>query len=167
MLAEVIPTAIPLHDRHGAVKAWALVDSHDWERVKGFRWYQAAIGYVVSAARSGRRAPKQYLHRFLLGLKPGDGREADHINRDRLDNRRANLRITTRGQNAQNVPGYNNGAARHSRHRGVAWHKGMNQWEAYATLSRRKHRLGFFDNEDEAAKVAREFRVAHMTHAID
>ena len=45
-----------------------------------------------------------YLHREVLGLTPGDGLETDHRNGDRLDNRRSNLRVATRAQNAQNVP---------------------------------------------------------------
>lgn len=167
MLSEVIPTGIPLRRRDGSVKAWALVDSDDWPKVKDFRWYQAAIGYVVSAAGPGRRAPKQYLHRFLTRLETGDGLEVDHINRNRLDNRRCNLRVTTRRQNAQNVPGYHNAAVKWSEHRGVAWHKQAGKWEAYGTLDRKKHRVGLFADELEAAEAARRFRAARMSHATD
>lgn len=167
MLSEVIPVAIPLRRKDGTVKAYALVDADDYERVRGFRWYQAAIGYCVAAAAKGRGAPKAYLHRVILGLTPGDGLEVDHINRNRLDCRRSNLRRVTRGQNAQNVPGYHKTAEKWSRHRGVSWHRQVGKWEAYASLHRVKHRAGLFDDEDEAAEAARALRAELMTHATD
>ena len=39
------------------------------------------------------------LHRFVMGLEPGDKRQVDHINRDKKDNRRCNLRIVTSSEN--------------------------------------------------------------------
>jgi hypothetical protein len=55
------------------------------------RWYlngSATAGYAVSTEHKRM----VLMSREILGLERGDKREADHENRDRLDNRRSNLR---------------------------------------------------------------------------
>lgn len=42
------------------------------------------------------------VHRWVMGLSKGDGKIVDHINGNRLDNRRVNLRLVTRSINALN-----------------------------------------------------------------
>lgn len=39
------------------------------------------------------------LHRFVMGLRPGDKRQVDHVNGDKRDNRRCNLRVVTCQEN--------------------------------------------------------------------
>jgi hypothetical protein len=89
-----------------------------------------------------------YLHRAVLGLPPGDLLRVDHINGDTLDNRRANLRVATTAQNAQNQ-GSRGGS---SRHRGVTWDKSRKKWMATATLDGRRRTIGRFGTEEEAAR---------------
>lgn len=43
-----------------------------------------------------------HLHRFVLGLSPGDGKIVDHINERRSDDRRANLRVASHSLNSLN-----------------------------------------------------------------
>lgn len=65
------------------------------------------------------------MHRFLL--KTPKGLETDHINRDKLDNRRSNLRIVSRTQNSINrdMPPNNT-----SGYKGVTWYKRDRYWQA-------------------------------------
>ena len=93
--------------RHGEQWLKALVDEPDWHRLRHAAWGIASKGYV-----SGRYERKrQYLHRVVCGLQPGqrwpDGSRIviDHLNRDPLDNRRANLRICTQKDNCANRGG--------------------------------------------------------------
>lgn len=74
--------------------AFTLVDAADRTRVEQFRWCLGADGY----ARGRVEQRVVLLHRFLFA----DARELDHANRDRLDNRRANLRPATSQQNSGN-----------------------------------------------------------------
>jgi len=60
------------------------------------------------------------MHRLILGLKFGDKREVDHINRDGIDNRKCNLRIVNRNQQNQNRRAVRN---RCSKYRGVCFAK--------------------------------------------
>lgn len=97
------------------------------------------------------------LHRWLLGLAVGDPRQGDHRNRNPLDCRLANLRVTTPAQNAQNV------GARSLLGRGVTRNKG--RYGAKVKVAGVQHWLGTFDTPQEAATVAAEARSRLMTHA--
>lgn len=75
----------------------AIVDDSDWEAVSPFKWYCSKNGYVVSGM--GKSVPV-YLHRFLMGFPKG--KMVDHINGDKLDCRRSNMRLCTNQQNTWN-----------------------------------------------------------------
>lgn len=155
---------IPLHDCHGDVVAHALVDLED-AHLAEHRWSPHVAGYAIRfvwIAGVGQRSI--LLHRVILDLKHGDGLQSDHVNGDRLDNRRANLRVVTHAQNGQNV------APRRgctSAFRGVSWDKVNEKWRAYARIDGRMHTLGRFAEEATAADVAARFRAEHMSHATD
>lgn len=143
----------------GAAGAVALVDDSDFALVAG-AWYLHDSGYAVRPASGG--APTIYMHRLILGLAPGDGMHADHINCNPLDNRRSNLRAVTCAVNAQNRAQRSFGT---SRFRGVYFHRGRGRWLARVMLNYRHHYLGYFDDEVEAAKVAEAYRREHMPFA--
>jgi HNH endonuclease len=91
---------LPLGGRRGPFRGYAIIDLEDAPRVAGLAWYRDVLGYVVHGTWRGGRTEKMRLHRALMD--PGS-LEVDHINGDKLDHRRANLRIVSHGQNAQNV----------------------------------------------------------------
>lgn len=84
-----------------------------------------------------------WLHHY--GVWPSH--EIDHINGDRADNRIANLRDVPRPTNMANKRA---GRGR-SQYIGVNWHEAMGRFEACITRDGRRHRLGFFEIEEEAA----------------
>ena len=74
---------------------FALVDDQDFESLNQFKWHQDkgyAYGYV-----EGKHI---YMHSLILNTPKG--LFSDHINRNRLDNRRENLRIVSHAENNQN-----------------------------------------------------------------
>lgn len=131
---------------------FALVDADDLELVSVCKWRLHEWGYAIGFSRGIR------MHRLILGLERGDPRLGDHINRDKLDNRRSNLRIVTPAQNSQNVPGFGGS----SQFRGVTWNKRLGKWQASVRLAGHTHYLGLFEVETDAADVARAFRIEHM-----
>lgn len=74
----------------------AVVDDDDYEFVNGFRWYLNK-GYAQSYAKG--RLYK--MHRLVMVVKRGQ--HIDHINHDKLDNRKENLRLCSRAQNNRNL----------------------------------------------------------------
>lgn len=150
---------IPLWSKDGQIHAWALIDKEDFAWLNQWHWTITPRGYVNRRVTIGiNKQTTIYMHRQILGLPHGDPHEADHINRNKLDNRRVNLRIVTRGQNAQNL----DSRGTTSPFRGVCWDRGRKKWMAYAGLNGCTHYLGHYDNEEEAAAVAAEFRRKHM-----
>ncbi len=102
------------------------------------------------------------MHREILGLALGDPLLVDHINRIRLDNRRANLRVVDRAQHAQNLSPRTGTT---SSYRGVFWNTREECWEASANLNGRAHYLGRFTSEREAGIAAAIWRRENMTHS--
>ena len=74
-----------------------LVDDEDLELIKPFSWFANAKNYVQGTKYRGVKKVRHYLHRLIMN--PPAHLQIDHINKDRLDNRRSNLRIVTRQEN--------------------------------------------------------------------
>lgn len=147
------------YDRTGRVRAEAIVDPETYVWACRYRWYMCGAGYFQRDQRIDGKRRRFLLHREILGLEHGDPLRGDHINRNPLDNRRANLRVATQSQNAQNC----NDKGGSSRFRGVS-RKGS-KWRAYGNLDNRFHHLGYFEDEEDAAAVAAAFRESQMSHA--
>jgi hypothetical protein len=156
---------VPLKDRYGNVRAEALVDAEDFERVAALgRWtlkvQKVGPGYAVYNRR-GR--PSIYMARLVMGLEPGDRREVDHISRDTLDNRKSNLRVCTHAQNRQNTKGHDNCT---SPHRGVSWDKERGKWKVQVKVDGRNRIIGRYADEDEAARAAVAARRELMPYSM-
>src|SRR5688572_10772522 len=87
-----MPT-IALANNRGVV----VFDEEDVELIGSRRWFLISPNGYAATILSGRQT---LMHRMLMG--PTEGQEVDHINGDRLDNRRANLRLCSRSQNLGN-----------------------------------------------------------------
>ena len=136
-----------------------LVDEVDTERVSRFTWWLTPEGYVYTVCRNsnGGWNRKLYLHRFILGLTPGDP-IVDHENGVKLDNRRINLRLSSKPMNVANQAIINWRGT--SRYRGVHWRKDTQRWVAGQKVNYRRVTIGCFDTEEEAAAAVAKFRIA-------
>ena len=85
----------------------------------------------------------------------------DHINRVRTDNRIANLREVTRGQNNQNSHRRKDNT---SGHPGVTWFTRTAQWRAYIQVNGKVHSLGYFSDFDAAVAARKTAEAVHHTH---
>jgi hypothetical protein len=151
---------VPLANRTRQIVAYALIDAQDAPLAE-HRWYLDAGHAARGGKPYARRTVRQkgiYLHREVLALDPDDPRKGDHINGDTLDCRKANLRIVTVAENAQNQ-GSRGGS---SEHRGVTWDKARGLWMATAMLNGKRTTIGRFVTEGEAAKAAAAWRAEHM-----
>lgn len=154
---------VPLRAKNGDIKAHALVDAADAAAVCQWQWFLASFGYAVRGKRVDGRLRMALMHREILGLVPFDGLEVDHINRDRLDNRRCNLRIVTKGEQRQNQMR----AGGTSKFRGVCWDKSRKRWRASIQVAGVWQHLGRFKSEETAAQVAHAARMRLMPFATD
>ena len=122
---------------------FATVDADDFERLSGLCWHVGAGGYVMTWL-AGRR--KEYMHRIVLNTPAGFA--TDHINRDQLDNRKANLRTCAQQQNTFNQRGSSSNA---SGFKGVSWKADICKWRARIMVNRREISLGAYATREQAA----------------
>lgn len=138
---------------------FAIIDAEDAEKILQHSWYLRCNGYAGRSARNpnGGNQITILMHRELIEVP--DGMFIDHINRDRLDNRKCNFRIVTRAQNMMNKSQYRNNT---SGFRGVTWMKSEQLWVARIDHNRKAIFLGYFKDPEEAARAydaaAREYR---------
>lgn len=122
----------------------ALVDDEDYERLSMFPWHISSRGYAV---RNSRGSGKELMHRALMGNPTG--REIDHINRNRLDNQKSNLRLSTHRENCCNQEG----RSITSQYKGVCWVKRCNKWQAQINVNKKTIFLGLFEHDIDAARA--------------
>ena len=131
-----------------------VLDEADHPLVRAHKWYalHGSTGKIYAYGRSTARA-SHYMHRLIMAAPSGVW--IDHINGDGLDNRRANLRIATAGQNRANA-GKNrhpSGKPRTSQYKGVNWDRSRGRWQAKIRADGHHRTLGRYDIEAEAARA--------------
>ncbi len=130
----------------------AIVDDVNYEWLNQWKWTYRPDRYTGYAVRNlprnkGKRVQVR-MHRFILNTPPG--METDHRNMNGLDNRRVNLRICTKGQNQMNT---RKRTGHTSRFKGVSWKTQDEKWEAKITVSGKRHHLGRYISEIDAAQA--------------
>jgi hypothetical protein len=135
---------IPLSGKNGAGK-FILVDDEDYAWLSQYRWYwsESRTGFHIHTQIEGRR---QEIHRLIL---PTEAQTVDHRNRNRLDNRRCNLRPATFSQNQANRDRLRNNT---SGYKGVHWLKAIQRYQTRIKYCRKLRYLGVFDCIREAAR---------------
>lgn len=119
----------------------AIVDAADFEALAALRWHARPDGYA--GGRIERRGA--LMHRVILSAPRGSA--VDHIDGDRLNNRRGNLRITDASGNARNRAA----RATASAYKGVR--RSKMKWAAQIRNGSKTDWLGTFANEEEAARA--------------
>ena len=128
-----------------------LANPRSWAAVAGRRKHVPEVFYAI---RSRDKAYKHLLmHRLILDAP--DHLEVDHIDGDGLNNRRSNLRLATKSQNASNRRVIKPGKS--SQYRGVCWNKKAGLWQASAHANRKGVYLGVFEREEDAAVAYDQF----------
>ena len=128
----------------------AIVDLEDYERISRFKWNinkSRHTSYAVRTTRAseGKRGNHIIMHREILLTDEA----VDHINRNGLDNRRANLRPATRSQNSRNASKRSDNT---SGFKGVGIYKPYGNWRARITVETGKRiTVGYFKTPLEAA----------------
>ena len=126
-----------------------LVDNDIFVRVTNYKWHLHSGGYCCRNFwnKKTKKYSIVYLHRFVMNAKKGE--EIDHINRNKLDNRRCNLRFSNRYEQMRNAK-YKVGMSGYT---GVTWHNQNNYWTAKIRIRGKRVHLGCFNNPKEASDV--------------
>lgn len=126
-----------------------ICDLDDLEMLKKSTWAKNAKGYAKCRKKTDGKMKTVLAHRLVMNALKGQ--IVDHINRNRLDNRKSNLRIVDTKANrvhAELRPGNNSGYA------GVERKK--NSWVAMITIDGKYSVIGRFPTKEEAIKARRK-----------
>jgi hypothetical protein len=129
-----------------------IVDDDIFELVSKMSWGISQSGYAIHHVwhKIPQKRQTIFLHR-LVNDTP-DGEITDHINQDKLDNRKSNLRTVDKSVNAHNskIPRNNT-----SGYKGVQWFKPHGLWSARIKVRGKTYHLGYF-HDIEGAVAARK-----------
>lgn len=128
-------------------KTFAIIDQSDYKIVSKYKWYLSS-GYATAHEKQIKGVrPSVFMHRLVR--KTPDGLFTDHINRNKLDNRKSNLRVCLAYQNMANVSKLKVKNKIHSNFRGVCWD--ANRWLASVKSNNKLYKIGRFKSELHAA----------------
>lgn len=115
-----------------------LFDINDYDLITQTSWYIHGGRYATASSGQFR---KMSAHRLLLN-NPVD-KQVDHINNNKLDNRKQNLRIVTPQQNSQN----------NKKVKGYYWNKKAKKWHTQIAVYGKNKHIGMYDTEKEARQA--------------
>lgn len=124
-----------------------LIDKDDYDIIKNYKFNIDSNGYVVNW-KVGK------LHRYIMGEIP-QGMVIDHINGNKLDNRKCNLRFATIQQNMWN-----------SKCKGYCYDKRANKWKVYLTNNGKIINFGYFNSEKEAMQKRKQVEEKYFGNFI-
>ena len=128
-------------------------DLNDYDKIKEYCWRENDQGYIVSYTKA-RNYIK--LHRLVMGFPES---LIDHINGERHDNRKSQLRMVNHTQNGCNHKLFKNNKSGHT---GVHWHKRDKMWYAYIRAEGKQIHLGRFEEKEDAIKARHEAELKYF-----
>ncbi len=130
-----------------------IIDDDDYGFIVKIKWYLHSSGYVKSSMG--------YLHHLIIG-KPSTGYEVDHINLNKLDNQRLNLRFLSVKENRKNKSTYKTS----SKFPKFA-HKHGNRFQSQVVINKRTIYLGTFDNQCQAHEAGVAYKKSLIMNKAD
>lgn len=121
---------------------YTLIDTEDLEKIKPYYFYKDTYGYYVTCKASDKIGHTFYLHRFITDCPKG--LVVDHLNHNRADNRKENLKVCTLQDNRKNMPVI-----------GVVLLEHTDKWTASVKDGEGIKYLGVYDTFDEAVEAFR------------
>ena len=119
-----------------------LADVEEIEKLKRYSWCVSAQGYAVANIKG--KVVK--INRYILGLDNCAGKIVDHINRNKLDNRKVNLRYCTSKDNARNTS-----VSKSSKTQVLGVRKTKyGKYNVRIVADRKEHHIGNFETIEEA-----------------
>jgi hypothetical protein len=145
---------IELCGNQRVIKGEAIIDAKDLPLVVSYHWTFYG-GYAQC------RKENLYLHHLILhGSTLLSGVECDHINNNKLDNRRCNLRYCNHAQNMMNRVLLEK--KNKSGYRGVSWCPVKKKWRVVISYNRQYKHIGYYKNKEFAAKAYNEAAIQYF-----
>jgi hypothetical protein len=146
------------------IEQWRLIDRyHNYECSSHGRVRNNVSGRVLKLCENSRgyftvrlckngKALTRKVHKLVAEAfidNPNDKKCVDHIDRNKKNNYRYNLRWSSSQENSRNRTKQSNTS---SQYIGVSWYKQNKKWCARIRTNEGHKHLGYFDDEEEAAR---------------
>lgn len=133
---------------------YAIVDNEDCEWLSQWKWYFSRYAY-----RSERTSGiKKYIAMHRLVTNVAQDMHTDHIDGNKLNNRKANLRVCSNRENRQNRVLTRDNT---SGFKGVVWREDTRKWQAAIKVNDRKFYLGTYSDITDAARAYDKAAIKH------
>jgi hypothetical protein len=154
-----------LYSENQEISGIAIIDLEDVENVSLYKWHSSPKTKYVQSSKTKNR-PMLHLHHLVMNFNKSENKNlmVDHINRDRMDNRKENLRIVNFTENAINKGTQSNNT---SGYPGIHFGKERQKWEASVKLNKRKIHLGRFDTLEEAVQARLAGEMKYFGYIVD
>lgn len=127
-------------------------DLEDYEKINKYCWHIKSDGYITTLIYFNKDYKKQiFLHRLIMNCN--DDFLIDHMNHNKNDNRKNNLRMVTVQQNNMNNSLRKDNISNAT---GVFWNKKNNIWQAQIRVNSKAIHLGCFINKQDAIKSRKQ-----------
>lgn len=120
-----------------------IIDKDDYEKVKNYAWHVTKRGYAVGYVNG---TPLR-LHRLILGILESS-LYIDHIDGNKLNNSKSNLRFSDNEKNSRNKTKKQNALSKY-----LGPRPNKNRWFSYVSYFGKLHWIGAFDSEVDAARA--------------
>jgi hypothetical protein len=128
-----------------------LVDDEDFDKLIGEIWFLTNQGYASASIDGKVFAMHHLVLRAEIKLAK---QEVDHIDRNKLNNQKNNLRVVDRRVNNYNQ---NKRKDNTSGFKGIRWQETHNSWRARSVLNGKEIHLGYFKTLQEAIDARANF----------
>jgi len=127
---------------------FAIVDAEDYDHLMQWKWALATKGYAQRCYhdKAAKRSRTLFMHRYIMNASEGE--VCDHIDGNKLNNSKNNLRLCTRSQN-----GFNSRPNKGLSHKGIYWCKKSEKWRAQIIFQGASICLGAHQNKIEALRA--------------
>ena len=142
---------IELSDEYGVIyvdNSPFYFDKDDLAIINSKTWFKDKDGYLTHAYSYHGRVVYSRFHRIVMHA--GQSQFVDHINKNRSDNRKQNLRLCSKSENMQNRGRFSTNS---SGIIGVRYDKSRDKWIADITCKNKRIFIGRFDTKEDAVKA--------------
>lgn len=158
VLTQKHKNEVELYDTYGIIHIGTsefIFDIEDLHIIESRNWYQDKDGYLVSYYfYAGKRKCVRF-HRIVMNAQPNQC--VDHINKNKADNRKQNLRYCSRIENDRNRGVYSTNSSGVT---GVHFDKRRGRWIASITYNNKRIFIGRFYSKEDAIKARLEKEAA-------
>ena len=124
---------IPLKNKNKEIVDYALVSKEDYELISKYKWHRNE-NYACGTVNKKKFKMHRYIMKEILGNNIESKTKIDHIDNNKLNNKRDNLRIVTDSENCRNKMKLKNSS---SKYIGVTYIKANKNWRTSMRINKK------------------------------